>query len=193
MKNNLGLIITDNYVYLCLKNQIYKEEITKDIVIHNRVAKTDSFYRYMQKIIKKNKLNDSLMGRNITVLEFPNYLKSDKELLTSILEKLSFNHIKFITYNTLLEKPTLNVTANYAILTEQEQSYFFDYHIFNDFLKSIVILIKSNLKSSELFLIGDASDLKQLGIKLEEQVPIKVFVYHNSDFYLIEKLNQIIA
>ena len=95
-KNNLGVVLTDRSLYLCSANTIYTEELPKGIIMQNKIAKPEAFYRCIAKILKKNKLTDTIIGRNIHILKFPHYFDSDVELITSIFEKLSFNKIKFI-------------------------------------------------------------------------------------------------
>lgn len=193
-KNNLGVVLTDQRLYLCTASAIYTEEISKDIVIQNKIAKPETFYRSVAKILKKNKLTDTIIGRNIHILKFPQYFDSDVELITSIFEKLSFNKIKFIEYSTLIDNTTsLYMSESSAILTVQNQSYFLDYNIMADIPKDIQYLLTSKLSNNDLFIFGEYASVNNLRTELEKNYNIKVFTFHNAKQYIITKLQNEIA
>ena len=121
-KKNIAVYLTDDCVYLASKDNIYEEKVDKTLIVNNRIAQTEEFYRFFNKILKKNKLNDSLLGKDIFILEYPNYLKSDKELIMSVFEKLSFNKVKFIKYNSIIDNDTINVNHKNALITIQNKN-----------------------------------------------------------------------
>ncbi len=194
IKNNLGVILTDKILYLCTASAIYTEEIPKGIVIQNKIAKTEAFYRYIAKILKKNKLTDTIIGRNSYILKFPHYFESDMELITSIFEKLSFNKIKFIEYSTLIDNASsLYMSESSAILTVQNKSYFLDYDIMDDISKDVQYFFKSKFSNNDLFIFGEYIGINDLRIELEKKYNIKVFTFYNAKQYIITKLQVEIA
>ena len=194
-KNSLGINITSKYLYLNYKENIYKEEIPKNIVINNRVAKSEDFFKFLQKILKKYKLNDTILSKNIYLIEYPNYLKSDKELLISILEKLSFTKVHFIKYEKLIEKnSTLNLNNDMAIITLGNQSYLISYAMFNkNWEESLLNLLADYLVDTELFVIGNYLELKNFTKKIENEYEVRVYIFQNGDIYLNKNIQKIFA
>lgn len=194
IKNNLGVVLTDCSLYLCSASAVYTEELPKGIIAQNKIAKPDTFYRYVAKILKKHKLTDTIMGRNIYILKFPQYFDSDVELITSIFEKLSFNKIKFIEYSTLIDNASsLYMSESSAIFTGQNKSYFLDYNIMDDIPKDLQYFLTSKLSNNDLFIFGEYTDIDALRTELEKKYNIKVFTYHNAKQYIITKLQTEIA
>lgn len=191
-KKNIAVYLTDDCVYLASKDNIYEEKVDKTLIVNNRIAQTEEFYRFFNKILKKNKLNDSILGKDIFILEFPNYLKSDKELIMSVFEKLSFNKVKFIKYNSIIDNDTLNVNHKNALMTIQNKNYFLDYNNFvQDIQEEILNLLEKQPKINELRVIGNFSKIEELARKIEEKLHIKTFTYFEGDKYIIQKLNKI--
>ena len=195
VKSSLGINITSNYLYLSYKDNIYKEEIPKDIIINNRVAKSEDFFKFLQKTLKKYKLNDTLLSKNIYLVEYPNYLKSDRELLISIFEKLSFTKVHFIKYENLIEKnSTLDLNVDMAIFTIGSQSYLIDFAIFNkDIEESLLKLLESYLIDTEIFVFGNYQKIKSFTEKIENEYEVRVYIYQECDGYLIKNLQKIFA
>ena len=193
-KNNLGVVLTDQRTYLCTANTIYTEELPKGIIMQNKIARPEAFYRCIAKILKKNKLTDTIIGRNIHILKFPHYFDSDIELITSIFEKLSFNKIKFIEYSSLIDNATsLYMSESSAILTVQNQSYFLDYNIMEDIPKDLQYFLTSKLSNNDLFIFGEYTGINDLRTELEKNYNIKVFTFHNAKQYIITQLQSEIA
>ena len=96
MNKSIGVYLTDSFIYLYYKDKVIVKEVQDNAVSNNRIAKPDSFYKQFNKIIKENKLADSLVSKTIYFIDLPNYLESDHQLILSIFDKLSFNKIKFI-------------------------------------------------------------------------------------------------
>lgn len=193
-KKSIGLYLTDKYIYLCSKDKIFKENINEGIIVNNRISKSDEFYKSISKIIKKNKLNESIIGKNILVVDLPNYLKSDKELISSILEKTAFDNINFINYNELLENNhTYNFNDCNAIITIDENNFFIDYKLFfnQDITEAILNLITMYLNDQSIFLIGSLPNLKELALLIENEYKIKTFIYDDSDIYIINNLKNL--
>ncbi len=192
VKNSLGIMITDNKIYLCNKTAIYEEDI-KDIIKYNRIAKAEAFYRFMVKTLKKYKLNDSLIGKNVYILKFPNYLDSDEELITSIFEKLSFNKIKFLDYLDLTNQtPSFYLSGDNAILRIDNKAYFIDFQIFQNPEEYILYLLKLLTNEQNLFLFGDIPNLNDIRSQIEQEKNIKTYTYHNAATYLISQMQQLI-
>ena len=191
IKNGLGLYLTDTIIYLCTKDKIYKEPVDKEILIHNRVALTNEFYHFMNKIIKKNKLNDTILGKNLTIIDLPNYLESDKELLNSIFEKLSFNNIKYIKYVNLMDLDlvfNLNEANAYIILNKK--NYFIDYNNLFDSIENYLLNLIKKIKSSEIFFLGNYHNLKKVVNSLEKRGSFKIYTFQNNEDYVINKLKE---
>lgn len=192
-KKNIAVYLTDDYVYLASKDNIYEEKVEKALIVNNRIAQTEEFYRFFNKILKKNKLNDSILGKDIFILEYPNYLKSDKELIMSIFEKLSFNKVNFIKYNNVIDNDTLNVNEKNALITIQNKNYFLDYNNFaQNINEEILGFLEKQPKTDELRVIGDFNKIEELARKLEEKLQIKTFTYFEGNKYIIQKLKKII-
>ena len=192
-KKNIAVYLTDECVYLASKNNIYEEKVDKSLIINNRIAQTEEFYRFFNKILKKNKLNDSLLGKDIFILEYPNYLKSDKELIMSVFEKLSFNKVKFIKYNNAIDNDTINANQKNALITIQNKNYFLDYNNFGQNIKKeIIAFLEKQSKIKELRVIGNLNQIEILAKDIEERLQIKTFTYFEGNKYLIQKINQII-
>ena len=191
VKKNIAVYLTDDYVYLASKDNIYEEKIDKVLIVNNRIAQTEEFYRFFNKILKKNKLNDSILGKDIFILEYPNYLKSDKELIMSIFEKLSFNKVKFIKYNNVIDNDTLNINEKNALITIQNKNYFLDYNFVEDINEAIINFLEKQPKINELRVIGNFSQIEELARKIEEKLKIKTFTYFEGNKYIIQKLNKI--
>lgn len=190
-KSNIGLYLTDGLVYLCTKDKIYEEVVDKDIVINNKVAKSQEFYHFMNKIIKKYKLNDSILGRNIAIFSSPNYLDTDKELLRSIMEKLSFKITNFIKYNEIITDITIiNYNNSNTIFTLSKQNYFLPNTLIEKF--NLYNAIIPNIKSLEIFIIGQNQNIKKLANYLEKEYSKKVYTYSNSEVYIIENIQKIL-
>ena len=193
-KNNLGVALTDQRIYLCTASAIYTEELPKGIIMQNKIARPEAFYRCIAKILKKNKLTDTIIGRNIHILKFPHYFDSDIELITSIFEKLSFNKIKFIEYSSLIDNTTsLYMSESSTILTVQDKSYFLDYNIMDDIPKDLQYFLTSKLSNNDLFIFGEYTGINDLRLELEQNYNIKVFTFHNSKQYIITQLQSEIA
>ncbi len=194
-KSNLGLYLTDSYLYLCAKDQVYQEKIDANIIVDNKIAKSEEFYRYLLKIIKKHKLNDSLLGKNILIVEQPNYQKVDKELLTSIFEKLSFNKINFYQYNNLLDNDnTFNLNQHNALIWLNKQNYYFSYNMFiNNDENNLTYFLKHYVDNNDIFLIGDLANLNNIAQRLEQECKINIYRYNQPQLYIINKLQKIIV
>ena len=185
-KKGIGLYITDTMIYLCTKDKIYYEPVDKDIIIHNRIALIDDFYRYMNKIIKKNKLNDSILGKNIKIVELPNYLNSDKELLNSLLEKLSFNKIEYIKYNDLIKENTINLNDNITIVTIEKKNYLIDNELLD---KEIINIMLKKSPNNIFYLIGSNATLNKAFFESKVE-QLKIYTYSNAEAYIIEKIQK---
>ena len=192
-KKNIAVYLTDDYVYLASKDNIYEEKVDKALIVNNRIAQTEEFYRFFYKILKKNKLNDSILGKDIFILEYPNYLKSDKELIMSVFEKLSFNKVKFIEYSNVIDNDTINANQKNALITIQNKNYFLDYNNFGQEInEEIITFLEKHSKIKELRVIGNLEQIEVLAKDIEEKLQIKTFTYFEGNKYLIQKLNQII-
>ena len=192
-KNNIGLYLTDNNIFICTKEKIYIEEITKEIIEDNRINKSEDFYKVINKIIKKNKLNDSIIGKNVIIVDLPNYLQSDRELIKSVLEKTSFNNVKFIEYNELVKVNLFNLNSSNAIITLKNNIYI-NYNIFNnkDLTKQLINFLGTYVNKKDIFLIGTLANLDDIAQELEEKYHIKVYIYDNKTTYIIEKLQHLL-
>lgn len=191
-KKNIAVYLTDDCVYLASKDNIYEKKVDKTLIVNNRIAQTEEFYRFFNKILKKNKLNDSILGKDVFILEYPNYLKSDKELIMSIFEKLSFNKVKFIKYNSVIDNDTLNVNHKNALITIQNKNYFLDYNNFVQGInEEILSFLEKQQKMNELRVIGNFSKIEELAKKIEEKLQIKTYTYFEGNKYIVQKLNKI--
>ena len=189
-KKGIGLYLTDTIVYLCTKDKIYEEAVDKGLIIHNRIALVNEFYRFINKIIKKYKLNDSFLGKNVTIVELPNYLASDKELLNSILEKLAFNNITFLEYNEIVKDDTLNVNEENLIVTLDKKNALIDFKLFS--LNDIYDELKKYLKTQYIYIIGNNSQLPNFIDYIEKDKSVKAYTYSSSNLFIIENVQKLI-
>lgn len=188
-KSNIGLYLTDGLVYLCTKDKIYEEVVDKDIVINNKIAKSQEFYQFMNKVIKKHKLNDSILGRNIAILELPNYLDTDKELLTSIMEKIAFKKTNFLKYNEIIKESTINYNNSNTIFTIENLNFVLDNTLIEKF-ELYKQLISPNI--SDLYIIGNNPNINKLATYLEKNYDQKVYTYTNCQLFIIENIQKIL-
>ena len=195
MNKPLGVYITDSYLYICTKEQIYQEKIPNKLVKYNRINLVDDLYKFINKIIKKYKLSDSLISKTVYVLELPNYLNSDKELILSLFDKLSFNKIKYIKYQDIIKEDTLNISLNNSYLKIKDKCIFLDHNLIikqEDFETEYLNILKiyKNMFSNKIFLCGDYDNLINLAKKIEEQFNIKTYVYAQYQTEIIKNLQK---
>lgn len=195
MNKPLGVYITDSYLYICTKEQIYQEKIPNKLVKYNRINLVNDFYKFINKTIKKYKLSDSLISKTVYVLELPNYLNSDKELILSLFDKLSFNKIKYIKYQDIIKEDILNISLNNSYLKIKDKCIFLDHNLIikqEDFETEYLNILKiyKNMFSNKIFLCGDYDNLINLAKKIEEQFNIKTYVYAHYQTEIIKNLQK---
>lgn len=179
-KNTIGLYFIDNNIYICGKNITINETIKDNIIKYNRIADSDEFYKCLNNIIKKNKLGDTFSLNTVLVVEHPNFLKSDKELITRTLEKL-FNKVKFIHYDSLLpDTLTLTINKNSIVIPDKQIIFDIDYNSFN---------LKEYLKNSDkIFLIGNNDNIVSIADLIERKYKIKVYWLAQHELFIINNL-----
>ncbi|HJJ16776.1 MAG TPA: hypothetical protein OIM63_01630 [Bacilli bacterium] len=191
MNKSIGVYLTDSFIYLYYKDKVIVKEVQDNAVSNNRIAKPDSFYKQFNKIIKENKLADSLVSKTIYFMDLPNYLESDHQLILSIFDKLSFNKIKFIKYSDVITTNLLNINKTNAYLSINSKLIFINNSIFKDNLLSILKNYLTDI--DELFLVGDYNDLIKLGALIEQNFHIKTFIYSEQEQFIIKQITKIIS
>ena len=191
-KNDIGVYITSDYLYLCTKQKIYKEKLFNDAVINNRINKSDDFLKQLNQILKKNNLNNSIISKHLNIINLPLYLQSDVELIMAVFEKANFNKIKLINYNEIIESNhlILNINECDMIISKKEINYYIDFKMFinKDLINNIVNIIDDYITDKEIYIIGNNKNLVALQKKIEKKYNIKAYMYDNKDLYIIKKL-----
>ena len=195
MKNKfIGMYITDDYIFFCTKDKIYKEKVLNKAVLNNRINKSVDFFKQLNQIIKKNKLNDSIISKTIYIVNLPIYLESDREIISSILEKASFTKIRFVDYKDLIEKKhmIININNKNVLISKSDQYIYMDNSMYESQKdeKSIIYLIKKCIDNNAVYLIGNNSNLGRIRYNLEKKLNKKAYIYDNSDIYIIFKLKE---
>ena len=117
--NNIIIFLVDDNIVL-YKEKLIKEKLKKNLINNGKITKTQEFYKNLESILKKHKLNKGIINNNITVLVDPTYTQADTQIISNILDKLSFNKITFINILTLLNIKKNNiwliVNKNYMYL-----------------------------------------------------------------------------
>lgn len=183
MKKTIILYITDKNIYINNKQEIIAEKLPSEVVVDNRLNNSEKFYTVFKNLLKKYKLNDSLLSKKIKIISMPNYLKSDQELLISIMERLSFNNPHFIKYNSIVTNNFINILDDKIILTYQNQNFIIYLNIGSlNVIKKLILNIFTNEK--EVYLIGNKDQVITLKKELEDK--IKCYSYEDSEQYIIK-------
>ena len=187
-KNKIGLYITENYIYFCNSTNIYKADIEKEVIINNRINKSSKFLKTINIIKKKCKLNDSILGNTLCVVNLPNYLESDRELLSSILEKAGFNNIKFINYEDLVIKDNvlINILANTIIISKNNKVFsLYTYNLSQTLVEDLILVSLTDFINNEnVIFIGEVLSASSLRNKIEKKFKVKCYQYDNSELYI---------
>ncbi len=167
---------------LLLKDK-YLQEYPLDNVDNYKVINKELFIKELNYILKKNKINTSLLTDNINIIIDNTYSKLDKEILESIFTELSFNKIKFINITKIfdIKKQELiidisknNIKIYYLNDVIEERIYFDKYlQILSILLKNIINI--HNIKVIKIF--GNYCNDKKILSMIERNTNAEVYTY----------------
>ena len=201
IKNNLYL--TDEYLYVGNKKKqtVTKFSLPKNIVINGKVANIDKFINVLEKIVKENNLNNSLIGDNIKIIVSPKYSNAEITLLKNIFEKLNFRKIiiehesKYYKLNQ--NKAYLNILNGYSTLCfindyAKKEIYLIpeDFFIFKnlDNLDFFQEFVKNKIANRDLYLIGNGKNLVSFYQTFEQKYQNITYLYANSKTFIMDNV-----
>ena len=199
-KTNNIIYLSDNYIYL--KNykhkNIIKYNVAKGIIINNKIANIKLFNNTLNNLIKKYKLNNSLFKESITIIINDTYTDVDKFILNNLFESFNYKNIIFIN-----ENKTYNLNNNIAYINIKEDNilltYIDSYKNINtiyipsnyyDSIKDLCRYINNKIGNKEITLLGYGNLLNDFFNYYEKNYNIAVYLYTNSEFYIIDKYSK---
>lgn len=193
-KNVLYLTDDSLYWYSFKYKKIFKTTLPKDIVINGKVANINRFISKLEKFLKSNNLNSSILGDKIKIVVQPKYTSADISLLKNIFLKLNYRVINIESetkYYKLTEKNAwLNIFNNYTILTFiNEYKRIENYCIENDFFDNkndFYNFVKNKVNDKDVFLIGNNKEkIEDFYDSFENNFGNKTYMFANSEYCLL--------
>lgn len=181
------IAITDNKVYILENDKIIVDKYNSKIMNINHIKNEELLLKLFKNILKKHQLNKNIMNNDLYIMS--NFIyKTQKEILTNVFTKLSFNKIKFISYQQLDKKLVdskctlvinlfsknmiIKLYANKKLLTKLCINY--KYLLTNKISKNIIKYIEKFLKFKNIsiektLIYGDSKKLKLVANLLQKK------------------------
>jgi len=194
--NDLIMYIADDEVFLW-KESLIREKAKRNIINNGKVAKPQEFLKFLETILKKNKLNKGIINNNIIVLVDPNYTQADTEVINNILDQLSFNKIRFINILSLLDisKNKIWIIANkkYMYLIHYNyknkiEAIFIDLKLFKNNINMLIRHLLIFIKRKQTIIIGIYDNLEMLATKIEKESKSNIYFIDDTITYFIDKI-----
>lgn len=184
-RKQIVIDITSNGINLIHNNKIKKYSLTA--VDNFKIINSSIFIKEFSDIITKEKINSNILTDNIEIIIDNTYSKMYLSNLENIFKELSFNKIKVININNLinfsLDKIYINISQKNIKIYYQHNVYFIPIY-FNNYIDILLlylekILIKKQIKS--LILFGSLKNLSNIATNIEKKTNIKTYLYSSPD------------
>lgn len=194
-QKQLIMYIIDNDLYL-YKDKLIKEKAKPNVFRYGKISKPKEFIKFFESIIKKYKLNKSLLNNSITVIIDPTYTQADTDILNDILDKLSFNKISFINIINLLvitrKRIYFIIAKHYMYLIHLNyknnvETIFIDYKLFKNNINILLNHLIIFFKKKQVIVLGITGEIDSIAEKIEELSKTPTFYIQEPINYLIEK------
>lgn len=184
-RKQIVIDITSNGINLIHNNEIKKYSLTA--VDNFKIINSSIFIKEFSDIITKEKINSNILTDNIEIIIDNTYSKMYLSNLENIFKELSFNKIKVININNLinfsLDKIYINISQKNIKIYYQHNVYFIPIY-FNNYIDILLlylekIIIKKQIKS--LILFGSLKNLSNIATNIEKKTNIKTYLYSSPD------------
>lgn len=168
---------------ILLLNNNYIQEYNLKSVDNYKIINKEQFTLEISQLLKKTKINNSLLTDNINIIIDNTYSIIEKENITNIFTELSFNKILFLELTKLfnfkkqellIDLSTNNIKIYYMNEVIDQKVYF------NKYSQTLSILLKNiienhSIKTIKLF--GNACNNKNIISLIEKYSNAEVYIY----------------
>ena len=186
----IEVYLYENVMQYKVKEVIKEFVFPKNAMYYGKIRNIPIFEETLYKLVKKEKWNQFLKPKNITVILPSHYQEIDKEMLTVLFQNVGIKSIKFKKEINLLplknNQVYLNVNQNYILGIIRKKNRvdkrFFPVNIFNSVENTIKHILKVYGDSVRYYLYGTYSSIEKLPIKYNKK---DIFYFRNSNHFLL--------